>query len=243
MMNDHDAHKVTLALADIPGLAEQITLDAVEGTGKGLSSRSKPQSRPPMPTGSLDDLNQSWGVLGTWARDWHDYGDMRGHLPEPTWLCVCEFLVKWWPVMATEHPAADEFADEILTVERRLRAHSRAGERTWMPLPGQPLCPVIHPGEDASCGGLMLEHQEKRIIRCRDCGAEWARSDYGRLAELLGVDPQPVPVAQAAAYAQIPIRTLRDWIARGWVAPIEGKPVRVMYADVAAMSQRLREGI
>ena len=117
------------------------------------------------------------------------------------------------------------------------------------------MCPVIHPGEETSCGGLLLEHQEKRVIRCCDikdrngnvtdpgCGAEWARSDYGRLAELLGVDPQPVPVAQAAAYAQIPIRTLRDWIARGWVAPIEGKPVRVMYADVAAMSQRLREGI
>lgn len=242
MIDQHTALKVALALADIPPLAEQITTDAVEGSSKGLSSRSKPQSRPPLPIGSLDDLNQSWGVLGTWARDWYEFNDLHKPLPAPTWRHVCEFLARWWPTMVETHPAADEFADEILEVERRLRAHQHV-ERAWMPLPGAPTCPVIHPGEPSSCAGLLLEHQNDRIIRCRDCHAEWARSDYGRLAELLGVDPQPVPVSSAAAYAQIPVRTLRDWIARGWVQPVEGKPVRVMYADVAAMSQRLREGI
>jgi hypothetical protein len=242
MIDTQTALKVTIALQNIAGDAEMVTTEAVEGTGKGLSSRSKPQSRPPLPIGPLDDLSHCWGVLGTWARDWHEFADMRGHLPEPTWRCVCEFLTKWWPTMATEHPAADEFADEILAVERRLASHLNR-ERSWMPLPGQPLCPIIHPGTNQSCAGLLLEHLDKRVIRCRDCGEEWSWSNYGRLAELLGVDPQPVPITQAAAYAQIPVRTLRDWIARGWVTPIEGKPIRVMYADVAAMSQRLREGI
>jgi len=236
------AADVALALRSIPDDAQRITLEAVEGTGKGLSSRSKPQSRPPLPIGSLDDLNDAWGVLGTWARDWHEFIGLTGHLPAPTWLCVCEFLARHWPNMAEQHPAAYEFAAEILDVSKRLRVHQRL-ERTWMPLPGQPTCPVMHPGEDTGCGGLLLEHQIERIIRCRDCRAEWTRNDYGRLAELLGVDPQPVPVSQAAAYAQIPVRTLRDWMARGWIEPVEGRPVRVMYADVAAMQHRLREGI
>jgi len=244
MIDNQTAVKVTLALQNIPGDAEWITLQAVEGTSRGLSSRSKPQSRPPSPWGSLDDLSQSWGVLGTWARDWHDYADMKGHLPAATWTCVCDFLLKWWPVMAETHPAADEFASEVLDVERHLRAHQHV-ERTWLPLPGQPACPIIHVGDElgVGCGGLLLEHQDERYVRCRDCGERWDRSEYDRLAALLGVDPQPVPISQAAAYAQIPIRTLRDWITREWIVPVEGKPVRVMYADVAAMQQRLREGI
>lgn len=242
MIDSQTQIKVAIALQNIPTDAEWITTQAVEGSSKGLSGRSKPQSRPPVPWGSLDDINHSWGVLGTWARDWHDYAHMKGHLPEPTWICVCEFLLKWWPTMATEHPAADEFADKVLEVERRLRAHQHA-ERTWLPLPGSPTCPVQHPGEDTSCGGLLLENQDERYVRCRDCSERWDRSQYDHLAALLGVDPQPVPVSQAANYAQIPVRTLRDWITREWIVPVAGKPVRVMYADVAAMQQRLREGI
>lgn len=187
-------------------------------------------------------------MLTTWAQDWQEFGDLHETIVDPTWQTVCDFLNKHWPNMAEQHPAANDFATEIAgsfghdgprCVLVRLSRHL-SDNRAWLPLPGAPRCPIIDP-DNGECGGKLMENASEGRAVCTGCGEQWLYADYERLANLLGVDPQPVPLSQAAAHAGIPIRTLRSWVERGLIVPVSEQPTKVMYAHVAAMHKRFAD--
>ncbi len=239
----------TRYLNDLPTLIDQLHTELVRATrppGRG----NKPTSRPPANLGTISDIDQTWRWTGIQVDTWCDAMNLKG--PQPTWHAAYTWLANHWPNM-TNHDAAPDFRDELKEHHRRLTYHL-PNQRTWLPLPGTPTCPIVWP-ESGRCGGKLLEHQVEKYVECRDtmdgkgsvktpgCGERWPRASYDRLAQLLGVDPQPVPIAQAAKHAEIPIRTLRDWIARGWITPTSSAPAKVMYADVVTLQTRIREGI
>ena len=232
----------TRYLNDLPTLITYIQGDLHRATNQANGRSGKPGSRPPMPLAPIDDITAAWTCLWEWQHDWTDYwASDKLTPPAPYWPDLTAWLARHWPRARDAHPAADDFATEVRTHYRQVQTHLGHELRTWLPLPGSPICPAIL--EDGPCNGKLLEHQRDRYIRCVRHGETWHRDRYEHLAQLLGVDPQPVPIAQAAKHAEIPVRTLRDWIARGWITPTSSGPAKVMYADVVTLQTRIREGI
>ena len=207
------------ALDALPDLVVELQTEMAEGTGTA-TTRGKPGSRPPMPIGLLSDLEETWGILAAWARDWAETYDYT--LPEATWTALCAFLGRHWPNVADTHPAADEFAAEVAgrrvhgekaSVWVTLARHTAVGQPAWLKLPGQWTC-VVTDG-DGECGGMLLQKRGEWLIRCPKCDNVWGTEhEVDRLGAMLGCEVT-VTVEQAAELARVNRRTVYRWIDAG----------------------------
>lgn len=116
--------RVAAAIAELPALLalagrwlEVDTMRAIPGSGS--ASRN-----PPMPCDPdlLDAANPATllAELGGWEADWREELGAQGDTQQATAVELLGWLGAWWPVAAQRHPAADEFARDLL------RAHQRA---------------------------------------------------------------------------------------------------------------------
>lgn len=226
-VNQIDYNRTLAALTAIPALVETLEVGLIDATASSEGTRTKPASRPPANPELMSDLEEAWGVLTTWARDWADVYTFTA--PMPYWDEVCGFLARHWPNTAETHPAAQEFADEIggtgswttnrtetgpITVQSvwvRLSRHTQDDPKEWQPLPGRWRCPIIHPDRPGTCGGEMVENILQRLIVCPRCGETWTYDRYDHLGQMLGMDVI-VTVEQAALYAKVSPRTINRWI-------------------------------
>lgn len=243
------------ALIAIPALVETLELELIEATPSAAGGRSKPASRIPSNPELISDLEQAWGVLVTWARDWAETYTLTA--PSPYWDEVCGFLARHWPNMAEQHPAADEFADEVagrgsttvlrtetgqVTIQSvwiRLSRHTLDEPREWQPIIGRWKCPVIHPERPGQCAGDLVENILQRIIVCRKCGTSWTQDRYENLGDMLGMERVVTP-EQAALVAKVDKRTVNRWIASGELPLVDDVRGRRMVdkRDLAILATR-----
>jgi hypothetical protein len=222
-----DYTRTLAALTAIPALVETLEVELIDATASSEGTRTKPASRPPANPELMSDLEEAWGVLTTWARDWSDVYTFTA--PMPYWDEVCGFLARHWPNTAETHPAAQEFADEIggtgswttnrtetgpITVQSvwvRLSRHTLDEPREWQPILGRWRCPVIHPDADGNCDGPLMENMLQRVITCSRCGTTWTYDQYDKLGAMLGME-YTLTVEQASLVAKVSKRTIDRWI-------------------------------
>ncbi|NXY98787.1 hypothetical protein HYE82_31295 [Streptomyces sp. BR123] len=141
--------------------------------GRGAAGSSAPCS-----LDTLDLMSQAGPVLGTleaWVRDWEGYG--RAHLRAGGTLQqrvdaaigTLRFNLGW---ACSEHPAAEEFIDEVGAIWRRL-TRLTTGERAPRRIPVQCSTP--------DCGGVLTPTIETAGETCPDCQHEYGRTEVLRL--------------------------------------------------------------
>lgn len=105
-----------------------------------------------------------------------------------TFVALVAFLRAWWPRLAEDHPAADDFAREMRHERHRLDDAVR-GQRTRAVDLGR--CPVVLPATDTQpargCGAPLRHDPTQPVIRCRECGSSWPDDQWPRLAGMLAV--------------------------------------------------------
>lgn len=216
--------RVGTALAGLAELVETLEVELTDATPEPSTSSGKPTSRPPVDLTIVSDIQAAWNGLTAWARDWCEVMDLTGPASW-TWPAVTLWMSAHWPNVYDRHPAADDFAHDLLhrcdddclpgctpgwVVS--LRHHDPGHVRVWQPLPGRWVCPVV--GEDGTCGGKLLEHVDHRVTVCRRCGASWQGHEYEQLGRLLGCDTV-VTIDQAALLAKVHRASVYRWIESG----------------------------
>lgn len=230
------------ALNDLPDLILWIEVDLVRATPEPGTNSNKPSSKPPVDLQVVSDIQETWNCLTTWATDWTEHFSYAGPT-QPTWMNLCGWLATAWPRAQAEHPAADTFTDELTHRHNKpcpkpcpqdhqhikpcppscalgwyhvLRRHrENDDDRTWQRLPGRWTCP--RDTDEGTCAGTLLENVLERRIVCKGCKSTWAgEAEYARLGLLLNVDPW-VTIEQAAALQRVSTRSVRRWIAKGWL--------------------------
>jgi hypothetical protein len=122
--------------------------------------------------------------LDLWVRDWITYQQCPGdHLPAPT----VPALVRWLTVRCgwacDEHPAVDDFADEMRELLAELRRANEDG-----PVYAEPIKAVPCSG----CDAVALFRPVKSSYRaeCGMCGKLYTDDEYGRWTGLLAAQAQ-----------------------------------------------------
>jgi hypothetical protein len=112
-------------------------------------------------------------ILDTWVRDWA--GHRREHLPEPTVAILAGWLRDRTEWACDQHPAVDEYADELRGLVRTLRIITGTA-RLVVRLPTP--CP--------DCDLLSLIRQDGADhVECTQCRRLWTEDEYRRLAVVL----------------------------------------------------------
>lgn len=124
--------------------------------------------------------------------------ELPDELPSPATISsVCGWLSRhlhWW----ADQPQWDEFAPDVARQHQRARALTgwQSDDRH------------VHAGE-GGCGGLVV-HVGADIWRCNGCGRERSLQSV-----------MTVTLPQAAAMSGVPEKTLRNWVSRHLVEPID----------------------
>lgn len=241
MSRPQEVDPVEHTLRLLPELVLWLEIDLVRATPEPGSNSNKPSSKPPVDLQVVSDLDEAWNCLTTWARDWAETFDYAGP-SKATWDGLCSWLATTWPRARDEHPAADDFVDELTHRHNKpcpqpcaedhqhiepcqpscalgwyhvLRRHRENEDRSWQRLPGRWTCP--RDTGNGTCGGPLLENVAARRIVCRTCESTWSGEiEYARLGLLLNVEPW-VTIEQAAALQRVSTRSVRRWIAKGWL--------------------------
>lgn len=218
----------------MPELVARLEVDLVRATPEPTNANRKPTSRPPVDIDAVSDIDDAWNTLTTWVRDWCDTMQLAGP-QQPTWTSVTSWLATHWPNAADRHPAAQEFAGEVLAAQRALHHHDRTRDRRWQPLPGRWTCPVYVDNDHPTCGGKLLEDTTRRVIRCTRCATTWSgEAEYERLGRMLGQELL-VTVEQAAMLARVNRATIYRWGKAGQLPIVAG---RVDKRDLAILATR-----
>jgi hypothetical protein len=157
-------------------------------------------------------------VLELWERDWREtygltpYGPASaernaGKGQESTLVSVIGFLRQWLDRACTDHPAIDDFHDEVRTCWHQARNAANAQPRqAW-----RVTCPADT--NDGECGkSLRLTGEDvDGIIVCRKCKTNWTferllRVAFNSTAATIWLDPE-----SAETYFSISRNTLRKW--------------------------------
>lgn len=109
-------------------------------------------------------------LLWWWAEDWHTYRDMREVMPDPVITGLVSWLGNRLSWACDQHPAVDEFAENLRDVARQLRAFGGRDR-------GQPVgrCPRRF-GDDL-CGTALYVDPYVNEIECPRCRMKWRRRD------------------------------------------------------------------
>jgi hypothetical protein len=223
--------RTVAALADLPTLVADLEVELVEATPEPSTSAGKPTSRPPLALPVVSDIDEAWGVVTTWARDWCETYTLTGPAGAWTWSSICLWLRLHYETTAEEHPAIDEFDDEIGDEYRKLRRHIHDRPKEWNYLPGRWTCP------NDGCDGILRQQLAHRYVWCPGCGTRWDEVEYELLGRMLGQE-YAVTVEQAAAWAKVDRRTVNRWIAHGYVPLVDPLSRLVDRRDIAAMMVR-----
>lgn len=183
--HQHCADRLRTDLADIPGLYALMGAVLAPGTAGG-GSRVSGTRTAPLPV-RLEPLSlRARGgivtILATWEADWRETRGLteaqRGTAERDLGGIVL-WLRAHLPWAIDEHPAIQEFADEIRDVVRQCRA--AAGLLPRMMRIGE--CPALV-GE-AACGAALYADPQGHEIRCRECGTRWPRTNWMLLGKTL----------------------------------------------------------
>lgn len=142
------------------------------------------------------------------------------HATPATLVGVVGFLRVWWPRVAEDHPAADEFARDV----KRMRGWARSAVRAdQMSEHDRPILVIPCPGGDEPCGHRLPVHRQplaidgppaRVAINCPKCGAHW---DAARMLD--GARERGVPVwvslPDAAAWLDVHLATIYRMVERG----------------------------
>lgn len=207
-MGRPDAEMLLRQLADdLPLLALCATTRPPQ-TSEGM--RVPPGPRAPLSVDVLDLQSEIHAVLGGWVRVCHE-DDLvdADDWPADFTLALCLWLASTADLLA-HHEAADEFADEVADLHRRVRR--AIGETPPRPLRctrvvGEQHCGGRITGIDSD--GRETEVREHwRWCKCRDCGQTYT---FDAALRRLGV-LQRLSVPQYAAEHGLPVRTVSRWV-------------------------------
>lgn len=222
-------HTTTL-LAEIPDLATTVftTWDHPNPAPKAAHhTRAVPGSRPPTRIDVWDALRTDekgeLAILHGWCQlvDDKAAGGLAP-IPEqtPTWAGVCRYLTEtasWWE----GQDMAGDCQREIRAVHGRLRALAR--------IPAEPRYKCTH------CGGRAHMRDNNSWLSCEDCGA--VIDHRAEIAQAMARRP-PMTVGQIADELGVKRDTIKKWIARRQVVPVQVRG-RVRLFDIEEV-QRLR---
>lgn len=155
------------ALAELPGLVEQLDVTPGRSGPRVGSLHAAAGSRPPIDLAVVDLRTQVVGVLASWVRDWAESG--AGDLPD--WpagetaqvAAACRWL-RWrldWA--ARQHPAVDEAMTEIRDAHRAVRLAVEGRDERAVPVA-------------CTCGATLRATVSSRGARC-SCGREYGRAE------------------------------------------------------------------
>jgi hypothetical protein len=181
-------------------------------------------------------------VLELWERDWREtygltpYGPASaernaGKGQESTLVSVIGFLRQWLDRACTDHPAIDDFHDEVRTCWHQARNAANAQPRqAW-----RVTCPADT--NDGECGHLMRVTGDDfgGYVTCRGCKATWPTD---RLLLVVASSSQAVLWIDAAAIVSmlnVSERTLRRWATDGRV---ERKAGLYNFGQIAQAAQK-----
>lgn len=183
-------------------------------------------------------------VLELWERDWREtyhlapYGPASaernaGQASEATLTSVLRFLGQWLDRACTDHPAIDDFHDEVRTCWHQARQAANAQPRqAW-----RVTCPTDQ--GDSECGNpLRVTGQDfGNTINCRQCQTTWPTERLlmvvasSQRAELW-LDPEA-----ASEWVGVNPRTLRKWASQGKIKREHGR------YEVHSLRNALQHGV
>ncbi len=160
-------------LTEIPDVLLGIPYARIWGASE-IKSKAY-ESKPPIDVEALGDLagiglGSPLGVLDGWARDWAE--TRRERLPLPTLYSVTTWLTVRLEWACDQHPAVDEFAQDVRQLRQRLRRWEERQD-------GSPVGPCPRRPDDQRCGGRLVADPYERTITCPRCGAVWDRETGG----------------------------------------------------------------
>jgi hypothetical protein len=167
--------RVGQALVDIPRLYSQLSDHLHRGATNGPAVSGSKAAPAPLRVDVLDlqmEKGPVLGVLQGWVRDWEFYGHAELHETDTLQERVagaCRTLRYNLGWAVTNHPAADEFADEVLSAHRTL-SRTVTGETT--PRRIAVTCP---------CQQTLRITLDTRGETCPRCRTEYGHSEILRL--------------------------------------------------------------
>lgn len=181
--------RLTENLRSIPGALAGVR-DNIEPSRTGAERRTVGyESRPPLSIPALSELQHgsvipskegtrwpqdqlgtvpAWELLWWWMQDWA--GIRRESCPESPPGMLVEWLLERVEWACNEHPAVDEFAQDVRDLVRSLRAFSPKGQGE-----AAGRCPRKK-GEER-CDTPLYVDPYVDTIRCTRCGTEWKRRE------------------------------------------------------------------
>lgn len=176
--HDRCAHRLDRSLAALPGLYALMGAVLAPGAVAGGGRVSGNTRTAPLPVRIEPlSLRASGGIVAavaTWEADWRD---ARGLAParrgssQDDLAGIVVFLRLHLPWAIEQHPAIQEFADEVSRLVHECR--QAGGLLPSMTRVGE--CPALV-GEEA-CGAALYADPMAEAIRCR-CGARWGRGQW-----------------------------------------------------------------
>ena len=160
--------RLSVDLSAIPDAYALVDAGPVRGMSE-IRSRAF-ESQPPLNIAALSLLGPGWDTpparLDWWAQDW---AGMLGHEPPgPTVSELCRWLGVRLPWACDQHPAIDEFAQDIRELAGQLRAY---GGRDRGEAVGR--CPRDRGGE--RCNTALYVDPYVDQIECTRCRMKWKR--------------------------------------------------------------------
>lgn len=175
-------HRIERDLGDLPALAEDLEQTMARVSGARLGRRRGGETALPYAERAADALHQMRSYLAGWCRLLDD--ELGRPLPADTIVGMAAHLQRWLGDLA-RHPAAAEFADELMDVYGRATvAIDLPRDRTRVTVGP---CPETC-DDGTRCPGEVVarfprDDAERPSMRCGACGAEWWAEQWSGVGE------------------------------------------------------------
>jgi hypothetical protein len=173
------ARRLDRGLADLPDLYALMGAVLAPGAVAGSGRVSGNTKTAPLPA-RIEPLSlreEMVPLMATWEADWHELRDMaparRGN-SEHDLAGIVTWLRAHLPWAIEYHLAVQEFAADVDRLVHDCR--QAAGLLPRMMRIGD--CPNVPDGEQQPCATALYADPTGDAIRCRRCGARWARGQW-----------------------------------------------------------------